>query len=69
MGVHRHGAAGLAKRASYPHPIADHSAPSRPQPRYAPTTSSGIRAVRFGLSEIKQRGQSTISLHMHDQWL
>ena len=24
VGIHRHGAAGLAKRASYPHAMADH---------------------------------------------
>ena|GEM_PF-4437154 len=28
MGVLCHGAAGLAKRASYPHPMADHSNPA-----------------------------------------
>ena len=46
---HRHGAEGLAKRASYP-------TRQLITPRYAPTTGSGVRAVRCGLSELTQRG-------------
>ena len=49
--------------------MADHPAPSRPKPRYAPTTGSGIRAVRFGLSELTQRGRSVNSLRLHQRLL